>query len=449
MSWKTSHYTRFIDLEGGEGLLYNGRSGAVLKLSASPMARCRSIMQSVPAGQPISPEHEDEPLFKHLLAGGYVVEHDLDEVAAIEEQYYRTREHSAFLLTILPTFGCNLGCSYCFVGKKRGFMNKTRQDQIIAFVRDKFETRDIPKMSVDWFGGEPLLALPAIDYLSKAFLDLCKKYDTPYSAQAITNGTVITDEVVEVMQRSKIERLQITLDGLRVTHDERRPGKSAAIASFDQTIRGLDKVVGKFVVRLRINVDKRNLHEAWGLLDFFEERGWLGPDTRFYPYLARISPFTEACSSVATEVCSVDEFERVNMQWITRLHALGVPVLFQGLYQFPEPKLYNCGAIGPNGYIFNPNGEVHKCGLAVDDSSEAIGMLGQELDIYNPNAQKWRAWNPVTNPVCRGCEHLPTCLGGCPRNQMEMREVQKKENCEFYHEHQNRILKTHMALAEL
>ena len=49
-------------------------------------------------------------------------------------------------------------------------------------------------------------------------------------------------------------------------------------------------------------------------------------------------------------------------------------------YQFPEPELYNCGAIGNNGFIFNPNGEIHKCGLAVDDSTEAIGMLGEELD---------------------------------------------------------------------
>ena len=87
-------------------------------------------------------------------------------------------------------------------------------------------------------------------------------------------------------------------------------------------------------------------------------------------HLAHISPFTDACASGASEVCSVDAFERVNMQWITRLHALGVPVVFQGLYQFLEPKLYNCGAIGPNGYTSNPNGEIHKCGLAVDDPSE-------------------------------------------------------------------------------
>jgi radical SAM protein with 4Fe4S-binding SPASM domain len=122
---------------------------------------------------------------------------------------------------------------------------------------------------------------------------------------------------------------------------------------------------------------------------------------------------------------------------------------FVGLYQFPEPKLYNCGAIGTNGFIFNPNGEIHKCGLAVDDSSEAIGQLGEELDSSHPNAVKWCNWSPLDNPVCRGCEFLPSCLGGCPRNQMQMREVQKKENCQYYQQHENRILATHLELAQL
>jgi uncharacterized protein len=251
------------------------------------------------------------------------------------------------------------------------------------------------------------------------------------------------------MFRAGVDRLQITLDGLREIHDQRRPSKLRVVSSFEQTVLGLEKVVGKFVIRLRINVDKHNLPEAWLLLDFFAAQRWLGADTRFYPYLARVSPFTDACASVATEVCSVDDFQNTNLQWMKRLHEHGVPVAFQALYQFPEPKLYNCGAIGNNGFIFNPNGEIHKCGLAVDDSSEAIGVLGEELDADHRNARKWKEWSPLANPICRGCEFLPSCLGGCPRNQMQMREVQKKENCQYYQQHENRILATHLELAEI
>lgn len=449
MAWKASHYTHLIPLSSGDGVVYNGRSGALVKLSSGAFARCEAILSSTPKGKPFSTSVERDDLFAHLVAGSFVVEEEFDELAFIEDQYNRERNRSQFLLTILPTFGCNLGCDYCFVGKKKGAMDRERQDQIIEFVTKRFAGQKIPKMSVDWFGGEPLLGLPAIEYLSAAFLDLCARYDTPYSAQVITNGTMLSDKAVDVLTNAGVDRLQITLDGLKEIHDVRRPSKLRVISSFEQTILGLGRVVGKFVIRLRINVDKHNLPEAWRLLDFFAEQKWLGRDVAFYPYLARISPFTDACASVATEVCSIDEFQETNTRWMKRLHEYGVPVAFQALYQFPEPKLYNCGAIGNNGFIFNPNGEIHKCGLAVDDSTEAIGMLGEELDSNHANAVKWKEWTPLANPVCRGCEFLPSCLGGCPRNQMQMREVQKKENCQYYQQHENRILATHMELAQV
>src|SRR4029453_5380413 len=250
----------------------NGFSGAIVKLSSGAFRRAGEMLHGMPEGQLLPETFEQESLFKHLIAGGFVVDHGFDELAAIEEQYQRERRDSQFLLTILPTFGCNLGCDYCFVGKKSGKMSRERQDRIIEFVTERFASHSIPSMNVDWFGGEPLLALDVIEYLSKSFLHLCKRYDTPYSGQAITNGTMISERWVEVLTKAGVDRLQITLDGLKQMHDERRPSKLRVISSFEQTVFGLERVVGKFLVRLRINVDKHNLNEAWALLDFFAAR---------------------------------------------------------------------------------------------------------------------------------------------------------------------------------
>jgi uncharacterized protein len=191
-------------------------------------------------------------------------------------------------------------------------------------------------------------------------------------------------------------------------------------------------------------VDNRNLHSVWPLLDLFSDKGWLGPDTQFFPYLARISPFTEACSSMSNFVCSMDDFYQVQFRWMEQLEQHGVPVSGQGLYQFPEPKTYNCGAVGSNGFVFTPEGEIHKCGLAVDNSREAVGRVGKPLDSNNPNSLKWQQYSPFRNPVCRSCEFLPTCLGGCPRNQIEMREIQKKENCAYHKQFENQVLLFHL-----
>src|SRR5690349_15424438 len=183
MAWKASHYTHLIPLTSGDGVVYNGLSGALVKLSPGAFARCETILASAPHGSAFESSMEGDDLFAHLIAGSFVVDQEFDELAFIENQYNRERNRSQFLLTILPTFGCNLGCDYCFVGKKKGAMDRERQDQIIEFVTKRFESQTFPEMSVDWFGGEPLLALPAIEYLSAAFIDLCARYDTPYSAQ--------------------------------------------------------------------------------------------------------------------------------------------------------------------------------------------------------------------------------------------------------------------------
>src|SRR5215207_6934664 len=193
MSWKASHYTHLIDLKGGGGVVYNGFTGAVVKLSPGAFGRVGEIVRGAPGGLPLPAEFEADPLFEHLAAGGFVVDAGFDELAAIEGQYQRERQHSQFLLTILPTFGCNLGCDYCFVGKKSGKMSRERQEQVIAFFEGRFSSRQFPSMSVDWFGGEPLLALDVIEHLSAAFRRLCERHGADYSAQVITNGTVISE----------------------------------------------------------------------------------------------------------------------------------------------------------------------------------------------------------------------------------------------------------------
>jgi uncharacterized protein len=365
----------------------------------------------------------------------------LDELALIEEQYMRERQRSQFLLTIFPTFACNLACDYCFVGKKKGMMSREVQQQLVDFACRRILAQHPPSLHVDWFGGEPLLALPVIESLSQSLLALCQTHGLQYRAQVITNGTVIDRDTADVLARAQVHRLQISLDGLPDIHDARRPYKSGQGSSFARILESLPAVIGRFLIRLRINVDARNIAQVWPLFDLFAERGWLGPETRFFPYLARVSPFTEACAGSAATVCRLDDFHKVQFRWMERLEDFGVPIIEQGLYHFPEPKLYSCGAVGANGFVFTPDGEIHKCGLEVDDSSRAIGHLGSG---WNNGTNRFAEYSPFTNPVCRECNFLPTCLGGCPRNQLNRREVQLKENCEYYQQFEQQILLFHL-----
>ena len=440
MNLKVSRYTHLLPVRDG-AVIYNGRTGAVAELSPEGFEHASALLDQLREGRVQQMPAERRKLLKQLRVGEFVVPAELDELAMIEEQYARERDRSQFLLTILPTFACNLGCDYCFVGKKKGLMSSETQQHLIEFAERHILSRRPPSMHVDWFGGEPMLALPIIEKLSAAFLALCAAHGLSYRAQVITNGTAIDENAADILERSGVKRLQISLDGLPDIHDIRRPYKSGRGSSFATILENLPAVVGRFLIRLRINVDARNVAQVWPLLDLFAERGWLGPDTQFFPYLARVSPFTDACASSAATIVRMDEFHEIQFRWMERLERFGVPIIEQGLYQFPEPKLYSCGAVGSNGFVFTPEGEIHKCGLEVDDSSRAVGRLGTP---YDEAASRFASYSPFKNPVCRECNFLPTCLGGCPRNQMNRREVQLKENCEYYQKFEQQILLFHM-----
>src|SRR5580704_881221 len=250
MHWKSSRYNHAIATTDGAGVLYNGRTGAILELSRHVFASLKSLLP--PANAFLPSEAQSHPLFPHLAGGGFLIEEACDELALLEAQYQLERKRSQFLITVLPTFACNLGCEYCFVGKKHGNMSSEVQAQLVAFVEEHLAGNSCPSMSVDWFGGEPLLAKDVIRKLSAHFIRLSDQAAIPYRAQVISNGTILTDEVVAILQGSRVDRLQITLDGPMDIHDLRRPYKSGRKSSFSQIVGSLPSAIGKFLIRLRI-----------------------------------------------------------------------------------------------------------------------------------------------------------------------------------------------------
>lgn len=188
------------------------------------------------------------------------------------------------------------------------------------------------------------------------------------------------------------------------------------------------------------------MEEADWLLDFFDSRGWLKPDLEFYPYLASVSEFTDACSWSPEEACAPDEFLHLQLRWIEILHDCGVPVLMQGLYGFPEPRLYSCGAVGANGFIVTPKGLLHRCGFDVDEDDRAIGSLGSPLDETSSSLRFWSDYDRFVDPECDECSALPSCLGGCPRNRRDRRVRLLEGACAYYRESEAKVLAHHLRL---
>mgnify|MGYP000969126329 CR=1 FL=1 len=63
----------------------------------------------------------------------------------------------------------------------------------------RFVDKNIEKykgLKVEWFGGEPLLELESIYYLSQKFKDICKLHKKPFISCMTTNGYYLTTSQV-------------------------------------------------------------------------------------------------------------------------------------------------------------------------------------------------------------------------------------------------------------
>ncbi len=234
---KKSYYNFIFPGEDGKSILYNSRTGAMAELDKEHTEQLEKMSET-------ELEEKNPDFANALLENGFVVEDGVSELDMIRYDMLRTRfGNRSLVLTITPTLNCNFGCQYCYEKDvvQNQYMSEETQNAIIQYIEtNAFAEGDL---HINWYGGEPLLALDIIDKLSKRILQICNKKKIKYDAEIITNGYLLTENVVEKLLESEVWKIQITLDGNKETHNQRRPllnGKGTYDVIWEN-IRGLKK----------------------------------------------------------------------------------------------------------------------------------------------------------------------------------------------------------------
>lgn len=109
---------------------------------------------------------------------------------------------------IYVTQRCNCDCNYCYLDEKEATYTwdeiKTLMDNIVKYnVENEF--------TVEFLGGEPLLAF---DLIKKAYeyLESIKNINV-YNYIITTNGTILTDEIIEFLKNNIKVSLFASIDG--------------------------------------------------------------------------------------------------------------------------------------------------------------------------------------------------------------------------------------------
>lgn len=178
------------------------------------------VMKEVESGIDDS-EISNHELLEQMKSGGFVVSENFDETKMLELASYNSKFSSnSFGLTIAPTLNCNFACPYCYESPEKGLMSKEVMDQILTLI-EKMALQKKP-IQVTWYGGEPLLGLSCIEYLSPKIIDICTKNDVDYSSYIVTNAYLLNQETVEKLKKYKVTGMQITIDGPPDINNKRR-----------------------------------------------------------------------------------------------------------------------------------------------------------------------------------------------------------------------------------
>ena len=129
-----------------------------------------------------------------------------------------------FAVQLVLNLDCNLACGYCFEGSRKGkfYMSRETANRFIEFVK-KILSPDKEEIRINFYGGEPLLSMDLILFVSNAIKSFAFEKGMKYTGRLVTNGTLLTPQAAAKLQKSGIKAASITLDGPESVHDASRP----------------------------------------------------------------------------------------------------------------------------------------------------------------------------------------------------------------------------------
>lgn len=426
----SSRYNFCVPL-GELALMYNANTGAVLRFDgrdAVALARALCAKPCVVPDDCVSPA-----VFEQLVADGFCVPEDHDELAEIRDRYWQARARTPIVLTITTTMDCNLGCYYCYEERSNHQLGLYDVHSIVELADERLTRSRKRSLHVDWYGGEPLMNFGFMEAASEALQELCRVKRVRYSSSVISNGTCWPEEVGSFIQRHKIRQVQISFDGLRTNHDRRRRYRKGyaldgETSSFDRAVRLVDALLDHVRVDLHFNIDASNCGDAADFVRFARSRGWFA---RRFPAVvqpARLASYSERSRFMRKIELSLEVYNAVRAEVRREVAGEARVEESEAPDGLPYPKTSVCAALARNSVVVGADRRLYRCALQVNESYRSVGRLKattpSRLPILGSPAshsdeQWWSAFDPTALPTCSRCSFLPICWGGCPKKHLE------------------------------
>ena len=376
-----------------------------------------------------------------LVENGFVVESRDKERDSLDQYFINMREDAEQMkVTVLTTLQCNFACDYCFQGDHGDYnkfaakMSLDTARQVALWIERRLDEVRPEKFHLTLFGGEPLLNLPVGYYLAERVHALCAERGIPQSLSVITNGLLLTPEVVDRLLQYGLYGVKITLDGDRDTHNRMRPLRGRQ-GTFDRIIENIRRVAPKVDITIGGNFDESSWESYPELLRFLKEQEFADrivkinfkpiikapePDlpAGFIPLTvvgANNKPLAGTCMTSAgagagrasSGPCDTCHFMDEKMSFLRE------ETRNAGFYTLDGVHMGPCEIHRQHAYTIGPEGSLYACPGFTGEASESTGHIdGRDDELRLAAAARFDRLSPRKDE-CGDCSFIPVCGGGC------------------------------------
>lgn len=427
-----SRFNVVIPVSEGEGggpakvLLYNTLSDSASLTDRGTLA----VLRGIEDGGPV-PLDLAQPVAQ-LLEEGFLKKSIEEEERELEAWFRARREDESRVdLVVLTSYGCNLACPYCFEGSVKRPLNMTPEtvEGVVRWTTGLLDVARPRDLRVVFFGGEPLLNPGGLTRLARGFHEACRARGVTQEIAIITNGVLLTPEIVDDLLPFGLKSMKITIDGDREAHDRKRPAKDGR-SSFDRIIENLLRIRGKPVeINLGGNFDEENRSTIPALLDRLTALGLQDriARTSFRPILKDVEALSGASrptSGAAEELCTAHSFSETDLGWVERI---ADEVRSRGYAGSRMVSMGPCEFYEKHSYVVDAVGRLYKCPGFIGREGFEIGDVfhgfWSERKATFDDCQPWRN--------CVRCPWVPMCGGACVAIGCSKSGVLGEVNCEM------------------
>jgi uncharacterized protein len=385
-------------------------------------------------------EEDERDTLEALVENGFVIANPADEQRAINDYFTRLREDTEQMkVTVLTTLQCNFACDYCFQGdhgdhnKFAAKMSLETADKVASWIERRLDEVRPEKFTLTLFGGEPLLNLPVAYLLAERCFDACQARGVKPGLSVITNGLLLTPEVVDRLLPCGLFGVKVTLDGDRDTHNRMRPLRGRQ-GTFDRIVENIRRVADKVAVTIGGNFDESSWDSYPALLEFLREQEFADKIARinfkpiikapepeqpkgFIPLTAVGTdnrPLGGTCMTTAgagggktSSACDSCHFVDEKMSFLreeTRRYGFHTP---DGVHMGP------CEIHRRHAYTIGPDGSLYACPGFTGEATESTGHIDGREETWRAAAAERFERLSAHKEECGDCAFVPVCGGGC------------------------------------